>query len=331
MARKPTKQKTKIYPTEDGLHLGDSILWLDSKLNGDLSFLSSAESVHHSKVPQVIATEETVKILESKRQDVNALVCQYNRPFSIGRLKMELLPSGTMLGGASLYVETEKDRILYAPHIQTQKILTVRKMQLKKANTLVLGATQAEPKAGFPNRNKEKDRLLTAVASHIEAGRYPVIYCDMNAAAQELIRLLSDEGIQLAVHPKIYRICRIYEQFGSNVGEYSLYSKRNIKNRILIMPLSTKIKNTTSKQTEMPALTVYTGKDEIKPNDLESSDNIFKLSYQCDYKDLKEVIDAVSPKEVYVFGPYAKKYVDELSSIGPKVKPLYVNDQPTLF
>lgn len=84
--------------------------------------------------PQVIATEETLKVYEAFHKRPNSLVCQYNRPFSIGRLKMELLPSGVVLGGASLYVEKDNTRFLYAPVVQTQKIDAVRQMQLKKGN-----------------------------------------------------------------------------------------------------------------------------------------------------------------------------------------------------
>src|SRR5689334_3572085 len=121
-----------IRQTEDGLHLSGSILWFDSQNSGELSFLSSASSSLQARVPQVIATEETVRILESQKRRPNALVCQYNRPFSVGRLKMELLPSGSILGGASLHVETDEGRLLYAPHLQLHRIPTVRQMQLKK-------------------------------------------------------------------------------------------------------------------------------------------------------------------------------------------------------
>jgi hypothetical protein len=43
------------------------------------------------------------------------------------------------------------------------------------------------------------------------------------------------------------------------------------------------------------------------------------------------IIQSVGPKELYFFGPYAKRYVDEMEDVAPKVRPLYVNDQPTLF
>ena len=146
-----------VKQTEDGLHLADTILWFDAQESGDLSFLSAASTATTPKVPQVIATAETVRILEAFRKKPNALVCQYNRPFSIGRLRMELLPSGALLGGASLYVETDAGRILYAPHLQPNRVPTVRQMQLKKAHTLILGAMHPDPSHAMPNRKKEKD------------------------------------------------------------------------------------------------------------------------------------------------------------------------------
>jgi hypothetical protein len=39
----------------------------------------------------------------------------------------------------------------------------------------------------------------------------------------------------------------------------------------------------------------------------------------------------VAPKELYFFGPYAKRYVEEMKDAAPKVRPLYVNGQATLF
>ena len=54
----------RIRSTNDGIHLTGSILWFDSFVRGELSFLSSAASPAKSQVPQVIATEETIKILK---------------------------------------------------------------------------------------------------------------------------------------------------------------------------------------------------------------------------------------------------------------------------
>lgn len=326
------KSLVKIRPTDDGLHLDGSILWFDSHINGRLSFLSSAQTSSPTRVPQVITTEETIKILESKRQSVNALVCQYNRPFSIGRLKMELLPSGSILGGASLYVENGESRILYAPHLQTHKSNIVRQMQLKKASTLVIGAFHQDPSKPFPSRKKEKERLISKTEAYIKDGVFPVILCSAMGTAQEITKLFTDAHIPIAVHSSIYRINRIYESYGANLGKYSHFSKHT-RNKVIVLPLNSRGRAPMrTAQMEKPILYVEDSLGESSsPEAFRNVADRFYMSTSSDGKDLREVIQAVHPKEVYVFGPYAKQYCDDFKNLNCDIKPLYSNDQPTLF
>jgi len=335
LARIPPKAGAiKVRSTDDGLQLADSILWFDSEGNGDLSFLSSAVAATRTKVPQVIATEETVKIMEAYRKRPNALICQYNRPFSIGRLKMELLPSGAVLGGASLYVETDKGRLLYAPQLQTQKIPTVRQMQLKKASTLVLGAFHPDPNSSLPNRKRERDRLIERVRTAInERNEYPTILCNAISTAQEITKLLTDEGIPVAVHPTIFKVNKIYETCGSSLGRYSIYSKRtHTKQKVLLLPRpSTAGAMRRALPDGMLLVVEETMTDLTTPPPGRSFTDRFHLGSTVDGVEMREVISAVAPKELYFFGPYAKRYVEEMKGSVPKIKPLFPFDQPALF
>ena len=322
----------QVRQTDDGLHLANSILWFDSQSGGELSFLSSAITAQQPKVPQVIATEETIKILEAYRRRPNALVCQYNRSFSIGRLKMELLPSGCVLGGASLYLETDKGRLLYAPQLQTHRIPTVRQMQLKKAHTLILGTPHPDPSLPLPNRRKEKDRLLETTHQHIANGQFPVILCEPISTAQELTKMFTDEGISVATHETIFKVNKVYESFGSKLGEYTRLSRRQTKQKVILLPLP-------GRRTflniagfgDAPVLSV---EPSVEPFLHEGSAKVkgrFTISPSCDGPEVKEIVSLVAPKELYIFGPYAKRYVEGLQGSVPFIRPLFVNDQPTLF
>ena len=57
----------------------------------------------------------------------------------------------------------------------------------------------------------------------------------------------------------------------------------------------------------------------------------FYLSSVADGPELKEVVIAVKPKQLYLYGPYAKRYIKLLDGLCPIIKPLYENQQPTLF
>ncbi len=334
MGRRAATKSTSIVvkQTDDGLHLANSILWLDSRVSGDLSFLSSAAtSTELPRVPQVIATEETVKILEAVRRRPNALICQYNRPFSIGRLKMELLPSGCVLGGASLYVETDQGRLLYAPQLQSHRIPTVRQMQLKRASTLILGVANPDPSATSPNRKKEKERLVETVQKWVAKGLYPTIVCEPVAIAQEITKLLTEHKISLAVHETIFKVNKVYETFGSMLGDYSKYSRRHTRGKVVLMPKAKKPGATllATDAAKGPILFVDAFAEAL-PKSLTEAER-FVISPSCDGAEIREIVQMVSPKELYIFGPYAKRYVDDLHGACPVIKPLFANDQPTLF
>lgn len=323
----------RIRFTEDGLHLDGSILWFDSKPSGDLTFLSSVTNEVPRSGPQVIATEETIRMLEVQQKKTKALVCQYNKPFSIGRLKMELLPSGSILGGASLHVETgDKKRILYAPHLLSKKNNTVRQMQLKEANILILGVAHPDPNASMPSRKKEKERLVKSVQRYVDQGIYPVIYCKPFPTAQEITNLLSDHSIPLAVHQTIFKFNRIYEHYGSELGSFQLYKGKKGRQKTTLMPHL----NSRRQRHPIPDGPVLYIEDTLTESPpptgvFNSIEDRFYISSSVDGTELREIIQAVNPEEVYLFGPYAKRYLDQLTDLALDVKPLYRNDQPPLF
>jgi hypothetical protein len=84
---------------------------------------------------------------------------------------------------------------------------------------------------------------------------------------------------------------------------------------------------------EGPLLVVENNFDEVKPQVVSPKTAIerFFLSNQSDASELKDIVASVSPKELYIFGPYAKRYVAEWEGLCPSIKPLFPNDQPTLF
>lgn len=318
--------------TSDGLHVEGSILWFDSKSSGDLSFLSNPSSKVSIPGPKIIATDVTLKILELHHQRPKALVCQYNRPFAIGKLKMELLPSGSSLGGASLHVDDgEGLNLLYAPRVLSQKNETALQMQLKPADTLILCAEHPDPASPMPNRRKEKDRLLNAVKAFVDQGINPTIICKAMPTAQEITWLLTDAQVNVAVHNSIFRINRIYEQFGSPLGQYSLLKQKMKRQRVLILPLQKKYRASFSFPDGPIFYVEDTRHDYLEPETAQNISDRFYISSTNDGRHLKDMVQMANPKEVYLFGPYTKRYVEFLKGSCPVVKPLYPNDQPTLF
>lgn len=333
MESEKEKDLLRMQLTEDGLHLMDSVLWLDSHKNGELSFLSSALDSIKTLVPKIITTEETVKILECTQNRPNALICQYNRPFSLGRLRMELLPCGSVLGGSSIYVEKEHSSLIYAPSIQTEKIPFLRAAQFKQADTLVLNAHYPESFARKKSRKKERERLLSRVADCLNLKLYPIIFCQSVGTAQEVTQLLSEQNIPAIVHRNIFKINQIYESYGSQLGPYSLLSNRKVKSKVTILPSQINSKKLALQYKDRPIFYVEDACDpnpqevETGPGECEK----FFLNRLADLENLKEILEVVKPSEVYIYGPYAVRYMTKIKTFIPNTKVLFEQNQPPLL
>lgn len=322
-----------LRATEDGIQIRDSILWLDARFTRDLSFLSSACCLSGRTEARVITTEETVKLLAINNIKLNALICPYNQTVALGQLKMELLPSGTGLGSASLWVEQRHGSLLYAPQLQPQKTGITRVMQLKQADTLVLGARSPFPAHHHASRKKEKERLLQAVQERLAQGEYPVILCEPYAIAQEICKYLAEHGIEPAVHKSIYRINQIYAMYGSDLGSFHLLHKRLRDKKVLILPGSNLTRAVDRRPLpDGPIFCIEESPQLPSSPDLRRpvAERFFMSSYG-DARELKSIIQTVNPREVLVSGPYAKQYAEELSSSKLSVEAIFPSHLPNLF
>lgn len=323
--------KIKFTSTEDGIHLNGSILWLDSQGTKDLSFLSNARMTQGQYRSRIITTEETLKILGIFKKKPKALVCQYNHPFAVGPLGMELLPSGAGLGGASLWVKTASKSIFYAPYLQPHKTGVARKMQVRSADVMVISAKKAYGTITAQQRKRTKESILNRIVSLSKENQRPIILCEAFPTAQELTRLLSEAGLVPDVFPTIYRINKIYEDYGLDLGKFN-QSSSIPKGDTLIHPIGKYLWNTKKQLPQGPVINVFDGMHHQQVDSLfrKPVENYHLPSY-CEGSDLRDIISEVSPQELYVFGPYAKEYAKNLKGSAPLVSPLFPSHLPSLF
>lgn len=325
----------RLISTEDGIHLDNSVLWLDSKSTGQLSFISSAGSVAGKLESRILCTPDTLRILQAQRQEPKALVSEYNHSVALGQLRMELLPSGAGLGSASLYVETPHRTLLYAPAIQTQKTDICRQMQLQKAETLILGAKLPLPAADSPSRKKQKQKLLAAIDEQIGSLRPVFIICEPTMVAQELTKLCTQHGLKVAVHRQIHKIHKLYEAQGIELGDYTLFQRLSKSDRPQVVFLPKSIDKKFAFRKPLPNGCLFS----VDESATLPSGNSFYRSIRsrfvipslCDPRELKEVIQKVEAKRVWFFGPYAKDYVKLLKDSAYEVNLLFPAHLPALF
>lgn len=320
--------EVRISSTEDGLRLNDSILSFDSCHSQNVSFISSALSPHAQVSSSIIASNETFAIYQAFRRKLRGLKCEFHKKIAVGQLSMELLPSGGVLGGASLYVEFPDFNLLYAPLLRSKRVLNFRSMQLRGADVLVLGAFNSLAPREALSRQEEVKRFIATIRRDVMGGRSPSVICPPVDLAPEMTVRLQSEGVGVTVHPTIARVNRVYERFGTVFSDYA-YEKDAI---VRFYPLSRYLQAVNRIQDKSPIYLLKNSFQESKRSARFPFADRFLLSAHSTLCEVKaKLADIVAPQKILVFGPYTKQYVEELSTIAGTVKPLFQNNQPPLF
>src|SRR5215211_647945 len=199
-----------------GLHLSGTELWFDANRKSELSFVSHAHADHIARHARVIATAATLRLMQHRLGKLRgALSVPYRRPFDLGRLVLELLPAGHVLGSSQLRVIREDGaRIVYTGDINFTNSLTAEPAEIADCDTLVIESTFGHPRYVFPPRAEVFERLADWCRANLARGVTPVLLCYALGKSQEAIKVLSQRGLQLCAHASIYEVCEIYRELG---------------------------------------------------------------------------------------------------------------------
>ena len=96
----------------DGVHLTDTPIWCDARRRRDVCFVSSADRIGRAGHGQLIGTATTLALIGA--QGDGHLAVPLRRRFTLGTLRLELVPSGRGLGAAALLVDNAGHTVLYA-------------------------------------------------------------------------------------------------------------------------------------------------------------------------------------------------------------------------
>lgn len=303
---------------DNGIHLKGTGLWFDSKKKVGLSFISNADIDKFTPPEKIIATHETIKFLEKKVKKSVLLTCPFYRPFSLGNLQVELIPSGHMLGSSQIIVDKSEKTLIYSGDINLKELPTAETISIKHCNVLVLKCTFGLPEYIFPSFEESMEPLIKFIGAALSSNSTPILMVKAVGVAQDIIKALGDNGFKLRLHKSIYDVTKIYEGLGVNFGDYELLESGNIEEKVVIMPLekidSDNIHEIKSKQS---AIIVESGTEELSSITSEfNADKAFTFSTRAGYDELLEYVEKVNPEKVYLIDQYANEFAKVLQNNG---------------
>ncbi len=189
-----------------GLGLVGSPLRLDPELAAELAFVSGAAVGRRLGGHRRILATADVLAASGIEAGPRALPLSFGRPFDLGGLQLEAVPSGHLRGAAQLRILTPAGlEVCYAPGLRRCPGRTVPGATVVPCEVLVLEAPFAEPTGALPSREVALRQVLAFVDAALADGVTPVLRAEAPGAPAELLALLADHDRPVRIHRRLRR------------------------------------------------------------------------------------------------------------------------------
>lgn len=321
-----------IIEYDEGIHIKGTDLWFDSKKKVQFSFLSNANVNHFAQHEKVIATPQTLKLSGEKIKNSVVLACPFNRPFTLGKAQVELIPAGYILGSSQIVAELDGKRIIYTGDFKLRHTETAEMAEIKRCDILIMKCTYGLPKYVFPSAESVIDSLLVFIDESLSSGATPVLLVEAFGKAEDIVKLLGDRGYKLSVSWSIYKVIKIYEEFGISFSNYERFRPKELKGRVLLLPPCLRGSDTVEKiERKRIGAVMGWAVDKVFVKSAFRADEAFPLSSHAGYEELIQIVEVSRPDEVYLVGGFSVEFTRTLQKRGFNAKPLETPSQLKLF
>jgi len=300
-----------------GIHLPDCDLWLDSKRKVPLGIVTHAHSDHAVWHHETIATPETIALMRARRKPpAGAIIHElpYWKPFQAPRATITLLPAGHILGSAQVLLESKAGSLLYTGDFKRRESLTCEQAVTVNAQTLVMECTFGRSCYAFPPVEQVHRQIIEFCGRVLESGQTPVLLAYSLGKSQELMALLSLVGMSPVVHESIASMSAIYESVGVNLGSYSAWDGVNHEGNVMILPPSARKRTQDLERLRTAIVSGWA---------LNSSalyrydcDEAFAWSDHVDHGELIEHVEEVGAKRVFTVHGFTEEFANDFRYLG---------------
>src|SRR5256714_4186860 len=241
-----------------------------------------------------------------------------------------LLPAGHIFGSAQCFLFAGNETLLYTGDFKLRPGRSAEPAEWRKADTLIMETTFGLSRYRFPPTEQVINQIIAFCQETIDDGGVPVLLGYSLGKAQEILCSLDGAGLTPMLHGSVYRMTRIYEQFGQSFCKYMRYNPNDVTGKVLICPPSA---NRSSMLEKIPRKRVAMISGwAVDPNAVYryQVDAAFPLSDHADYNDLIRYVELVQPKRVFTLHGFAAEFARDLRDQGVEAWALTEENQMDL-
>src|SRR5947207_360759 len=302
---------------EHGVYLPKQDLWLDPWDAKRFAFISHAHSDHIAPHQEIIISEPTARLLQSRLPGHRIEhVLPFGGERSVRGVDVTLLPAGHIFGSAQCFLSLGDETLLYTGDFKLRPGKSAEQAQWRHAETLIMETTFGLPRYRFPPTEQVIDQMISFCRETIDGGNVAVLLGYSLGKAQEILCSLDGAGLTPMLHGSVYRMTRMYEQFGQSFCKYVRYNPNDVAGKVLICPPSA---NRSHMLERIPHKRVAMMSGwAVDPNAVYryQVDAAFPLSDHADYDDLIRYVELVQPRRVLTLHGFAAAFARDLRARG---------------
>lgn len=306
-----------MFHFDEGLFLTSLGLAIDVPRRQRWGFVSHAHADHIAPHARTMATPATLAIVHRRlHQSLTFDSLEFGKSITRDGIQLTALPAGHILGAAMLRVESNDASYLITGDFCLEPSLTAGSADPQPADVLIMETTFGSPDFKMPPRDVTIAKLVETVSRLLRLGKTPLIRTYVVGKSQELLKILTDADIPVAVHPEVANYAEIYQDFGCDLGEFVVCSKDPPADHALIFPPAAARQSRSHRLPESCQAIAVTGWAAVENHPrVRHADYRFPLSDHADYDALLETVARVQPQRIYCYHGY-RQFVDDLRSRG---------------
>ena len=302
---------------ERGVYLPEYDLWLDPWDAKPLAFVSHAHSDHIAPHREIIVSERTARLMQARLPgERNEQVVPFSELTKIRGLDLMLLPAGHIFGSAQFFLQTDAGSLLYTGDFKLRPGKSAEATEWRQADTLIMETTYGLPRYRLPPTDEVVAQIVAFCRDALEEKAVPVLLGYSLGKAQEILCALGGAGLKPMLHGSVYRMTRIYEQFGQSFCEYERYDANKVAGKVLICPPSANRSRMLEKIPEKRVAMISGWAVDPNSRFRYQVDAAFPLSDHADYTDLLRYVELVQPKRVLTLHGFAAEFARDLRDRG---------------
>jgi putative mRNA 3-end processing factor len=266
-------------------------------------FISHAHADHvpFNRNLSVFATPATAALMRARGFKGEVTELDFHQPMELDGFRVTFYPAGHILGSAMTYIETEEGNLLYTGDFRTPPSPCTEGFDCPTdVDVFITEATFSLPIYRWKSHEVLFNDIREFVRQTRKQNAVPIFLTYNLGKAQEVMMALEPLGVPVQVHGAAMSLCKVYEEFGMNIGPYSRYNAMSVGSGVLITPMSS-MNTSMIESIKNKRIAYCSGWAALESRRMKSAiDKMIPLSDHIDFFELIELCKKLNPKHVYI-------------------------------